>query len=117
MHFFSFIGTLYFGPILFQAVFGASSTSSGIRLIPYMALLIVGSVGSGFLLPRFRRLKYYLMFGAASNLLGYGLFFTVNENSNWGQQACYLTFCGRYTIDLKNDTAFYSNVHHVVYPY
>ncbi|KAJ8658359.1 hypothetical protein O0I10_006044 [Lichtheimia ornata] len=90
----SFIGTLYFGPILFQAVFGASSTSSGIRLIPYMALLIVGSVGSGFLLPRFRRLKYYLMFGAASNLLGYGLFFTVNENSNWGQQACYLTFCG-----------------------
>lgn len=90
----SFIGTLYFGPILFQSVFGASSTSSGIRLIPFMALLIVGSVGSGFILPHFRRLKYYLMIGGASNLLGYGLFFTVNENSNWGQQACYLTFCG-----------------------
>lgn len=89
-----FIGTLYFGPVLFQSVFGANSTASGIRLIPFMACLIVGSVGSGFLLRKFPYIKFYIVVGASSNLLGYGLFYTVNEHSNWGQQAGFLTFCG-----------------------
>lgn len=90
----SFIGTLYFGPILFQAVFGADSTGSGIRLIPFMALLIVGSVGSGFLLRKFPYIKFFICLGAASNMIGYGLFYTVNESSNWGRQAAVLVFCG-----------------------
>jgi hypothetical protein len=91
---FGFIGTLYFGPIYFQAVFGASSTASGIRLILYMVLLIVGSLGSSYLITKINNVKYYLVIGAACNLLGFGLFYTVNESSNWGQQAGYLTFCG-----------------------
>ncbi|KAI8889798.1 MFS general substrate transporter [Backusella circina FSU 941] len=91
---FGFIGTLYFGPIYFQAVFGASSTASGIRLILYMVLLIVGSLGSSYLITKFNNVKYYMVLGAASNLIGFGLFYTVNESSNWGQQAGFLTFCG-----------------------
>lgn len=90
----TFIGTLYFGPILFQSVFGANSTQSGIRLIPFMVCLIAGSLGSGFLLRAFPYVKFFIILGAASNLLGYGLFYTVNENSNWGRQAGFLTFCG-----------------------
>ncbi|CAO3593224.1 unnamed protein product [Absidia cylindrospora] len=89
-----FIGTLYFGPVMFQAVFGADSMSSGIRLIPYMACLIVASVGSGYLLSFFPYIKFYLVFGASINLLGFGLFYTVNETSTWGQQAGFLTLCG-----------------------
>ncbi|ORZ15167.1 major facilitator superfamily-domain-containing protein [Absidia repens] len=89
-----FIGTLYFGPVMFQSVFGADSMSSGIRLIPYMACLIVASVGSGYLLSFFPYIKFYLVFGASINLLGFGLFYTVNETSTWGQQAGFLTFCG-----------------------
>jgi hypothetical protein len=90
----TFIGTLYFGPVYYQAVFGANSTDSGLRLIPFMVCLIGGSVGCGMLLRRFPNTKYYLVVGAACNLLGYGLFYTVNENSSWGQQAGYLAFCG-----------------------
>ncbi|KAI9259529.1 major facilitator superfamily domain-containing protein [Phascolomyces articulosus] len=91
----SFIGTLYFGPVLYQSVFGASSTQSGIRLIPYMILLVVGSVGSSFLIGQYvPYMKYFLLLAGASNLLGYGLFYTVNENSNYGQQSGYLVFCG-----------------------
>ncbi|KAI9321589.1 major facilitator superfamily domain-containing protein [Dichotomocladium elegans] len=90
----SFIGTLYFGPILFQAVFGASSTESGVRLIPYMVLLIAGSVSSSYLVERFSHLKYYLVIASAANLLGYGLFYTVNETSGFGKQVGFLTFCG-----------------------
>lgn len=90
----TFIGTLYFGPVYYQSVFGADSTQSGLRLIPFMVCLIGGSVGGGFLIRKFPRIKLYIMIGAASNLLGYGLFYTVNESSSWGQQAGYLSFCG-----------------------
>ncbi|ORX55744.1 MFS general substrate transporter [Hesseltinella vesiculosa] len=90
----SFIGTLYFGPVMFQSVFGADSMWSGIRLIPYMALLIVGSVGSANALYYFPYIKVYIVIGAAINVLGFGLFFTVNENSSFGQQVGYLTLCG-----------------------
>ncbi|KAI8991971.1 major facilitator superfamily domain-containing protein [Mycotypha africana] len=90
----TFVGTLYFGPIYFQAVFGANSTQSGLRLVPFMVCLIAGSVGCGVLLRKFPYTKVYLMIGSASNLLGYGLFYTVHEQSSWGQQAGYLAFCG-----------------------
>ncbi|CDH58440.1 potential mfs-mdr transporter [Lichtheimia corymbifera JMRC:FSU:9682] len=90
----TFIGTLYFGPILYQSVFGASSSESGIRLIPFMACLIAGSIASGLLLKFFPYVKLYILIGAASNLIGYGLFFTVDETANWGRQAGFLTFCG-----------------------
>ncbi|KAG2192473.1 hypothetical protein INT46_004476 [Mucor plumbeus] len=90
----TFIGTLYFGPIYYQAVFGVNSTESGLRLIPFMVCLIGGSVGCGILLRKFPSTKYYLVIGSACNLLGYGLFYTVNEHSSWGQQAGYLAFCG-----------------------
>lgn len=90
----TFIGTLYFGPVLFQSVFGANSSESGIRLIPFMVCLIAGSLGGGFMIRSFPRVKIYLIVGAACNVLGYGLFYTVNENSSWGQQAGYLAFCG-----------------------
>ncbi|KAI9494525.1 major facilitator superfamily domain-containing protein [Zychaea mexicana] len=89
-----FAGTLYFGPILFQSVFGANSTQSGIRLIPFMGSLIAGSLGSSILINYFPYFKAYVLLGACCNVLGYGLIFTVNENSTWGQQAGYLVFCG-----------------------
>lgn len=97
----AFIGTLYFGPMLFQAVFGANSMASGIRLIPYMVCLIVASVGSSYVLKVFPYIKFYIVFGAAINLLGYGLFYTVNESSSYGQQVGFLTFCGMYK-KIKN---------------
>ncbi|KAI8993337.1 major facilitator superfamily-domain-containing protein [Pilobolus umbonatus] len=90
----TFIGTLYFGPIYYQAVFAANSTESGLRLIPFMICLIAGSVGGGMSVRKYPYLKWYIVVGAASNLLGYGLFYTVNTSSSWGQQAGYLSFCG-----------------------
>ncbi|KAI7877188.1 major facilitator superfamily MFS-1 [Lichtheimia hyalospora FSU 10163] len=90
----TFIGTLYFGPILFQSVFGASSTESGIRLIPYMVCLILGSIASGVLVKIFPYVKVYILIGAVSNLIGFGLFYTIDETADWGRQAGFLTFCG-----------------------
>ncbi|KAI9498527.1 major facilitator superfamily domain-containing protein [Zychaea mexicana] len=89
-----FVGTLFFGPILFQSVFAASSSESSIRLIPFMVCLIVGSFASSFLMRRVPYPKIYIIMGACSNVLGYGLFQLVDEHSNWGKQAGFLTFCG-----------------------
>ncbi|KAI9483665.1 MAG: major facilitator superfamily-domain-containing protein [Benjaminiella poitrasii] len=100
----TFTGTLYFGPIYYQSVFGANSTESGLRLIPFMVCLIGGSVGCGILLQKYPNTKYYLVVGSACNLLGYGLFYTVNENSSWGQQAGYLAFCG-FSFGLSQQNA------------
>ncbi|KAI9262338.1 major facilitator superfamily domain-containing protein [Phascolomyces articulosus] len=90
-----FIATLFFGPILFQSVFGATSSQSSIRLIPFMACFMLGSIISGFLMKRlFPYPKIHIILGAMCNVLGYGLFQTVNEHANWGKQAGFLTFCG-----------------------
>ncbi|KAG0165272.1 hypothetical protein DFQ30_008692 [Apophysomyces sp. BC1015] len=89
-----FIGTLYFGPIYFQSVFGADSTQSGTRLIPFMILLIASSLGSSFVIRYFPYIKAYLVIGSIINVIGYGLFYTINEHSTWGQQAGYIAFCG-----------------------
>ena len=96
-----FVGTLFFGPILFQSVFGASSSESSIRLIPFMVCLIVGSFISSFAMRRIPYPKLYIIIGSASNVLGYGLFQLVNENSNWGKQAGFLTFCGKNRVENK----------------
>ena len=80
---------------MFQAVFRADSTGSGIHLVPYMGCLIVASVGSGFALPRFPYVKVYLMLASVCNIIGFGLFRLVNENSSWGEQSCYFMLCGK----------------------
>ncbi|KAI8147545.1 major facilitator superfamily domain-containing protein [Fennellomyces sp. T-0311] len=91
---FGFASVPYFGPMLFQAVFGATSTESGVRLIPFMACLIAGAIASGISMKFFLYIKLYTVAGAALNVLGLGLFHTVNESSSWGTQACFLPFCG-----------------------
>ncbi|KAI9320221.1 major facilitator superfamily domain-containing protein [Dichotomocladium elegans] len=89
-----FVATLYYSPILYQSVFGADSIDSGVRLVPYMCSLIISSVGSGYFLSLIPYVKLYIVIGSIFNIIGFGLFWTVNEQSNWGQQACYLMFCG-----------------------
>ncbi|KAI9287669.1 major facilitator superfamily domain-containing protein [Umbelopsis sp. AD052] len=91
---FGFIGTLYFGPVIFQSVYGADSTTSGLRLLPYMVCMIAASIGSGFFIPIVKRVKPFIVAGAALNLLGYGLFYTLNPSSNYGMQTGYLSFAG-----------------------
>ncbi|KAI8142506.1 major facilitator superfamily domain-containing protein [Fennellomyces sp. T-0311] len=91
---FGFIGTMFFGPILFQTVFGASSIESSVRLIPFMVCLMAGSISSSIFMRYFPYVKFYILTGAAASTLGYGLFQLVDENSSWGMQAGLLTFSG-----------------------
>ncbi|KAI9031799.1 major facilitator superfamily domain-containing protein [Phycomyces nitens] len=89
-----FVANMFISPMLFQALYGVDAISSGIRLIPYMACLIFGAIGSTIALKFIPYTKIFIVIGAASAVLGYGLFLTVNEDSSWGAQAGFLGFCG-----------------------
>lgn len=56
--------------------------------------MIGASIGSGFLIPIVKRVKPFIVAGAALNLLGYGLFYTLNVDSSYSKQTGYLSFAG-----------------------
>jgi EmrB/QacA subfamily drug resistance transporter len=55
---FGFFGGIVFIPLWFQAVLGSSATESGYQILPMMAGLMVGSIGSGQIVSRTGRYKW-----------------------------------------------------------
>jgi EmrB/QacA subfamily drug resistance transporter len=58
-------GAIVFIPLYLQLVYGASPTSSGLRLLPLMAGLLVAAVGSGRIISRIGRYKPFPIAGTA----------------------------------------------------
>jgi MFS family permease len=56
-------GAIVFIPLYLQLVYGASPTSSGLRLLPLMAGLLVAAVGSGRVISRVGRYKVFPIVG------------------------------------------------------
>jgi EmrB/QacA subfamily drug resistance transporter len=67
---FSMFGALSFLPLYFQVVKGVSPTSSGLRLFPMMAGLLVASIGSGQIVSRWGRYKMFPVVGTFLVTLG-----------------------------------------------
>ncbi|MEA2187481.1 MAG: hypothetical protein QOK16_2492 [Solirubrobacteraceae bacterium] len=70
-----FIGLAMFGAIIFiplflQLVYGVSPTSSGLRMLPLMAGLLIASVTSGRLISRIGRYKAFPIAGTAITTIG-----------------------------------------------
>ena len=57
---FGFFGGIVFIPLWFQAVAGSSATQSGYQILPMMAGLMAGSIGSGQIVSRTGRYKWLL---------------------------------------------------------
>ena len=55
---FGFFGGIIFIPLWFQAVQGSSATASGYQILPMMAGLMIGSIGSGQIVSRTGRYKW-----------------------------------------------------------
>jgi predicted MFS family arabinose efflux permease len=58
-------GAIIFIPLFLQIVYGASPTSSGLRMLPLMAGLLVAAVWSGRLISRIGRYKAFPIAGTA----------------------------------------------------
>jgi EmrB/QacA subfamily drug resistance transporter len=63
-------GAIIFIPVFLQLVYGVSPTSSGLRMLPLMAGLLVASVLSGRAISRIGRYKAFPIAGTAITTLG-----------------------------------------------
>jgi MFS family permease len=63
-------GSIIFIPLFLQLVYGASPTSSGLRMLPLMAGLLVASIASGRVISRIGRYKIFPVTGSATLVVG-----------------------------------------------
>jgi hypothetical protein len=70
---FAMFGAITYLPEFFQVVRGASPTLSGVDLLPLMAGLLVVSIGSGQVISRTGRYRFFPIAGTAILVLGMGL--------------------------------------------
>jgi EmrB/QacA subfamily drug resistance transporter len=67
---FAMFGAITYLPAFFQVVKGISPTISGLELLPLMAGLLVVSIGSGQIISRTGRYRFFPIAGAAAMTLG-----------------------------------------------
>jgi drug resistance transporter, EmrB/QacA subfamily len=63
-------GAIIFIPLFLQLVYGASPTSSGLRMLPLMAGLLVASIGAGRAITRIGRYRAFPIAGTAILIVG-----------------------------------------------
>jgi predicted MFS family arabinose efflux permease len=63
-------GAIVFIPLFLQLVYGASPTSSGLRLLPLMAGLLIAAIFSGRAISRIGRYKMFPIAGTATLVVG-----------------------------------------------
>jgi predicted MFS family arabinose efflux permease len=63
-------GAIVFIPLYLQLVYGASPTSSGLRLLPLMAGLLVAAIASGRIITRIGRYKIFPIIGTLVLVVG-----------------------------------------------
>jgi EmrB/QacA subfamily drug resistance transporter len=63
-------GAIVFIPLYLQLVYGASPTSSGLRLLPLMAGLLVAAIASGRAISRIGKYKMFPIAGTATLVFG-----------------------------------------------
>ena len=74
---FAMFGALTFLPLYFQDVRGATPTSSGLRLLPMMAGLLIASIVTGQLVSKGWRYRPFPILGTAVMTIGLALFGTI----------------------------------------
>jgi MFS family permease len=63
-------GAIVFIPLFLQLVYGASPTSSGLRMLPLMGGLLVAAIASGRAISRIGRYKIFPIAGTATLVVG-----------------------------------------------
>jgi MFS family permease len=79
---FALFGALTYLPLFQQVVRGDSPTESGLQLIPVMAGVLIGSIGSGQLITRTGRYKVFPVVGTALATVGMLLLSRLDANTS-----------------------------------
>ncbi|KAF9933386.1 hypothetical protein FBU30_005595 [Linnemannia zychae] len=81
-----FMGFTFYLPLYFQVVDGASTTESGLRLMPSVLGASLTIIASGFLLKKIKDYRYFIWIGLATMTLGVGLTILNDVGTPVGQQ-------------------------------
>ena len=76
---------IFFLPVYFQAVLGASASQSGVDLLPVILFGLPGSIVAVLMLARWGEYKPLHIFGFALAVIGNGLFTLLDRNTTTGQ--------------------------------
>jgi len=91
---FAMFGAITYLPAFFQVVKGLSPTASGIELLPLMAGLLVVSIGSGQIIARTGKYRFFPIAGSALVTLGLYLLSNMGPSTSSAQQALYMVVLG-----------------------
>jgi EmrB/QacA subfamily drug resistance transporter len=87
-------GAIIFIPLFLQLVYGVSPTSSGLRMLPLMAGLLVASIASGRLISRIGRYKGFPVAGTAITTVGMFLLSRLEVDTPPGRASVYMLVVG-----------------------
>ncbi|PVH99797.1 MFS general substrate transporter [Periconia macrospinosa] len=73
---------VYYLPFYFQVIKAASPQSSGVRSIPYFAILGIASIGGGAVISFIHSYAEFMWLGSAILTIGSGLIYTLKVDSN-----------------------------------
>ncbi|CAI2165396.1 16006_t:CDS:10 [Funneliformis geosporum] len=92
----SFFGLVYFVPLFFIFVKGASATQAGLELLPLILGVVFASIFSGQFVSRTNKISYKIIciVGGMLITIGAGLMSTFNENSSRAEFTGYLLIGG-----------------------
>ncbi|HSZ99845.1 MAG TPA: MDR family MFS transporter [Streptosporangiaceae bacterium] len=91
---FAMFGAITYLPAFFQVVRGVSPTLSGVQLLPLMAGLLVVSIGSGQLISRTGRYRFWPIAGAGATTLGLYLLSLMGVATSSVQDSLYMLVLG-----------------------
>jgi len=87
-------GAIIYLPLFLQLVYGASATSSGLRMIPLMGGLLTAAILSGRAITRFGRYKIFPLVGTVVLVLGMFLLSRLDVDSNAWVASLYMAIVG-----------------------
>ena len=91
---FAMFGAITYLPAFFQVVRGISPTLSGVYLLPLMAGLLVVSIGSGQIISKTGKYRFFPIAGTALMTLGLYLLSLMGVGSSTLQDAAYMLVLG-----------------------
>ncbi len=91
---FAMFGALTFLPLFLQEVKGVSAIASGVRLLPMMGALFIGSIGSGLLVSKWGRYKVFPIVGTALTTVGLYLMSLIGVSTGPWTMAAYMAVFG-----------------------
>ncbi|QDP98233.1 MFS transporter [Microlunatus elymi] len=87
-------GAVGYLPTFIQTVDGVSATASGLLLLPFVAGMLVGTIGSGRLITSTGRYKVFPIFGTAIAAFGCGLLSLMSADTSRVTNGIYMAVVG-----------------------